>query len=279
MTDGTAPTPEERLVALEARCGELEAMAGEVAYLDGVVADLRRHSGLLPLAGEAVGLAPALPAPAGPASSPRGPGPGDPSDGVDPINGVVLVGVRGVDHGAPQLAHRTPTAWSGRSPRWRWRAWRDLDGWVRWLIGAYLLDGANEGWAAWWSCRGAVEELVALREWHRELVDIEVATVAPDAQLTPAQLVNLERDASAARRDRGRDWVAWHEAVECVATRVAGRDARELLGRQRGLAAPATASRVEQAAVQLREGFVVYLAELEGSGEVTRPPQNALNTI
>ena len=174
------------------------------------------------------------------------------------------------DHGAPDVGVRTPTAWRGHSQAWRWRAWQDLASWICWLVWAYALEGSDEGWSRWWTSPGAVEQLVALREWHRELVDVEVAETRPEG-MDDREASAREIYARRSRLERGRDWVYWHDALERVAQRIAGRDGADLVARHAAGGSPARARRAEQLRREEDGGFAEFLRELAAAGEVGHP--------
>ena len=85
----------------------------------------------------------------------------------------------------------------------------------------------------WWRSAGAVEELSALRDWHRELVDVVVAADVPDGDARGGRsgLIALERDESAERCGQARDLVSWHDARARVSERLLGPTAQALLVR------------------------------------------------
>lgn len=176
------------------------------------------------------------------------------------------------DHRSPAAGPRTPTARRRPTPSWRRQAWRDLERWIEWVVWAYSLEGSDEGWARWWTSPGAVEQLVALRDWHHELVDVEVAQMVPEGA-SPTASGALEVVRRRERRDRARELASWHDALERAVTRIAGPEARDLVGRQRDRTGKsATGRRVSQLRDAAREGFNEFLLSLQASGDVTPPP-------
>lgn len=251
--DAVEPGYTARLEALEARCSELEALAGEAGFLSRT-RDLREHT-----VGRPVGDDGDRPVAADAAAGDASPA-------------AMSVGPPAVDHGVPWLGSRVPTAWRGGAIEWRRRAWVDLGDWVSWVSSAYCLEGCGDGWSDWWSSRGVVEELIALRDWHRELVDIEVPN-EPPAEMEMSERVAWEAAARQTRLERGRDWVFWHDALARVAARLVGPEGRDHLTRLRGLSAPPTQKWAAELARRQRDGFTAFLQQLE----VSPPPSDGVS--
>jgi len=113
-------------------------------------------------------------------------------------------------------------AWRGLTPSERRARWEDLAAWVDWLIEAYRLP--PRPWRSWWTCPGACEELSAMRDWHRELVDTQVAAL--DEERSGAEgldeRIEWHRREQSVRREQARSHVDWHDALLRVLTRLVG---------------------------------------------------------
>jgi len=144
----------------------------------------------------------------------------------------------------------------------------DLADWVDWLIDAYRLPPA--GWTSWWTTSGACEELVALRDWHRELCDVLlVVDGPPPGQARDGEtLTAWHRDEQRIRTERACGLVSWHDALARCVTRLTGGDSKPLLSRETE-ATPLTAERRESHAADRQERFAEWLrAGVEGSGQI-----------
>jgi hypothetical protein len=153
-------------------------------------------------------------------------------------------------HATPVPGDRTPLRWRGLTTEEVERRWSDLCLWVEWLVDAFDVYTGRMSQSAWWRSAGAVEELSALRDWHRELVDV----VVDDAG---------EPEERAAAAARARDLVYWHETRIRVCERLLGAPTQPLLAR----AAQATAE-TEQLAGEARTqrvaAFGGFLASANG---------------
>jgi hypothetical protein len=167
--------------------------------------------------------------------------------------------------GVPRRELWYPAAWRAGTDADRRGRWTDLADWVDWLIDAYRLPPA--GWTSWWTTPGACEELVALRDWHRELCDVLLLVDGPP----PGQarddeaLTAWHRDEQRVRIERASGLVSWHDALARCVTRLTGRDSKPLLSRETE-ATPLTAERRESHATDRRERLEEWLrARVEGS--------------
>lgn len=158
--------------------------------------------------------------------------PFDTSDGGGPRR---IAGVTGVVTVLPGLSRRDVqpelwagvAAWRGLRPSERRDRWQDLAAWVDWLIDAYRLP--LQPWRSWWTCPGACEELSAMRDWHSELVDVEVANLGDKraGEDGTAALIDWHRREQSLRRDLARSRVDWHDALSRVISRLLGANAEQ----------------------------------------------------
>lgn len=139
-----------------------------------------------------------------------------------------------VDHGAPGVDEPVPARWRGLEAAERERRWRDLFQWVEWMLEAFDVRISREAEGMWWTSAGVTEELSALRDWHRELVDVQISPLAPDpaAAVSRAVAVAFERGERAVRSLEARDLVAWHEARGRVCERLFGSGGQPLMVRR-----------------------------------------------
>ena len=136
------------------------------------------------------------------------------------------------DRGAPEAGGRTPTRWRGCGETLLERRWRELFDWVEWLLTAFDVDLARAEEGMWWRSAGAVEELSALREWHRELVDVVIpAPPVPDG-LDAEATIAFERKERAMRAAVAAELVSWHQSRASVCQRLFSCTARPLLVRR-----------------------------------------------
>lgn len=160
--------------------------------------------------------------------------------------------------GVPTRELRYPAAWRAGTDADRENLWTDLVDWVDWLIDAYRLPPV--GWTSWWTTPGACEELVALRDWHRELCDVLLLVGAPPSgQAWDGEaLTAWHRDEQRVRLERACGLVSWHDALSRCVTRLTGRDNKPLLSRETE-ATPLTAERRKSHAADRRLRFEEWL--------------------
>ena len=136
------------------------------------------------------------------------------------------------DRGAPEAGARIPTRWRGCGDSLLERRWRDLFDWVEWLLTAFDVDLGRAQEGMWWRSAGAVEELNALREWHRELVDVVIpASPMPDG-LDAEATIAFERKERAMRAAAAAELVSWHQSRASVCHRLFSSAPRPLLVRR-----------------------------------------------
>jgi hypothetical protein len=166
-----------------------------------------------------------------------------------------------VDHGAPHVGEPTPGRWRRLTVAELERRWRDLFEWVEWMLEAFdvRISRAEEG--MWWSSPGAAEELSALRDWHRELVDVEIRPLPPDPVSAESRAADVafERGEKAVRSMQARDLVAWHEARARVCERLVGSPGQPLMVRW-AETAPVARERAEGLRGRREEEFTRFLA-------------------
>jgi hypothetical protein len=132
--------------------------------------------------------------------------------------------------GVPDLDLWYPAAWRAGSDADRESLWTDLADWIDWLICAYHLPSA--AWASWWTALGACEELVAMRDWHRELCDLVLVERKPPERARDSEVLTAwHRDEKQTRIDRACSLVAWHDALARCSARLAGTEPKPLLQR------------------------------------------------
>lgn len=161
--------------------------------------------------------------------------------------------------GVPTRELWYPAAWRAGTDPDREVRWTDLADWVDWLIDAYRLPPV--GWTSWWTTPGACEELVALRDWHRELCDVLLLVNAPPSgQARDGEaLTAWHRDEQRVRLERACGLVSWHDALARCVTRLTGRDNKPLLSRETE-ATPLTAERRESHATDRRQRFEAWIS-------------------
>jgi hypothetical protein len=166
-----------------------------------------------------------------------------------------------VDHGAPHVGEPTPTRWRSLQAAELEHRWRDLYQWVEWMLEAFDVHISREAEGIWWRSPGATEELSALRDWHRELVDVEISPLPPDPATarSRAAAVAFERGETAVRNMQVRDLVAWHEARGRICQRLFGSPGQPLMV---GWAEAAPVSREREGGLRERreEEFTHFVA-------------------
>jgi hypothetical protein len=102
------------------------------------------------------------------------------------------------------------------------------------MLEAFDVHMSREAEGMWWTSAGATEELSALRDWHRELADVEISALAPDpvAALSRPAAVAFERGERTVRSLQARDLVSWHEARGRVCERLFGSAGQPLMMRR-----------------------------------------------
>jgi hypothetical protein len=172
-----------------------------------------------------------------------------------------------VDHGAPAVGERTPLRWRGLPDQEVERRWRDLFAWVEWLLDAFDVRVGRVENGRWWRSPGAVEELSALRDWHRELVDVTIAAPAPDEDELRgrAEWIAHERGERADRCSTARDLVYWHDARARVCARLIPSQPQELLVSRGQLTEDSRAHQVEMRR-QREEEFARFLEDGSAPG-------------
>jgi hypothetical protein len=160
--------------------------------------------------------------------------------------------------GVPTRELWYPAAWRAGTDADREGRWTDLADWVDWLIDAYRLPPV--GWTSWWTTPGACEELVALRDWHRELCDVLLLVDAPPpGQARDGEaLTAWHREAKRDRVERASSLVAWHDALARCVARLAGAEPKPLLQRETE-ATPLTRQRRDEQAADRRERLEEWL--------------------
>jgi hypothetical protein len=168
-----------------------------------------------------------------------------------------------VDHGAPGVGEPVPACWRCLEATEREHHWRDLFQWVEWMLEAFDVSISREAEGMWWTSAGATEELSAMRDWHRELVDVEIGPIAPDpaAAVSRAVAVAFERGERTVRSLQARDLVSWHEARARVCERLFGSAGQPLMVR-RAEASGVARERAEGLRKHREEEFTRFLAPL-----------------
>ena len=178
------------------------------------------------------------------------------------------------DRGAPSVGDTTPARWRGCGPAIIERRWRDLYAWVEWLFAAFDVDIIRVEEGFWWRSGGAVEELSALREWHRELVDVVIPAPRPPDDVGREGAIAFERKERAMRAAVAAELVSWHQARASVSQRLFNPASRPLLVRRTEQDAEGAWS--EQCSCARREEFDRFLrALLRTSGDPAAVPAAA----
>ena len=175
-----------------------------------------------------------------------------------------------VDHGAPAVGERTPLRWRGLPAGEVERRWRDLFAWVEWMLDAFDVRVGRAENGIWWRSTGAVEELSALRDWHRELVDVAIPAPIPDEDedRSRAEWIAHERRERAERCNVTRDLVSWHDARARVCGRLLPTQGQELLVRCGQLTEDSRAHQAEMRGQRAAE----FARFLEGGDAADSPP-------
>ena len=178
------------------------------------------------------------------------------------------------DRGAPSVGETTPARWRGCAAAILARRWRDLYAWVEWLFAAFDVEISRVEEGFWWRSGGAVEELSALREWHRELVDVVIPTPRPPDDVGREAAIAFERKERAMRAAVAAELVSWHQARASVSQRLFNPASRPLLVRRTEQDAIGEWS--EQCSCARKEEFDRFLRELRTtSGDPAAVPAAA----
>lgn len=137
-----------------------------------------------------------------------------------------------VDHGPPEVGGTPPARWRACGRAEQARRWRDLFTWMEWMLEAFDVDMSRAEEGMWWRTPGAVEELSALREWHRELVDVAIPAPLPPEDLDGVAEIAFQRKERALRSSVAADLVSWHNARVNVCQRLFSPATRPLLVRR-----------------------------------------------
>ena len=164
------------------------------------------------------------------------------------------------DRGAPSVGDTAPARWRGCGAPILERRWRDLYAWVEWLFAAFDVDICRVEEGFWWRSGGAVEELSALREWHRELVDVVIPAPRPPDDAGGEATIAFERKERAMRAAVAAELVSWHQARASVSQRLFNPASRPLLVRRTEQDAVGDWS--EQCGCARKEEFDRFLREL-----------------
>jgi hypothetical protein len=159
--------------------------------------------------------------------------------------------------GVPKRGLQYPAAWRAGDDADREKWWQDLVDWVDWLIDAYRFPPA--AWVSWWTTPGACEELVALRDWHRELCDVLlVDRPPPEHGRDDEARISWYRDEKRVRIERAGSLVSWHDALARSSVRLVGAEPKPILQRATE-ATSLTTQRKDELAADRRRRFEEWL--------------------